>query len=586
MQTFETELIRATASNPQQVAHYLFGDRLDVGMDWFPSVISKKFFSSLASLYYDSRNMSLASIIAGASKDFGSFTPDEFKEVMSIWKTATPSDGVDVSSIVSSMKTNRIISKSEDAIGEYRTAVARTPNKVVDHLDGMVGKLFTLANEGVDYDPSPTRALSEPTMAMVGSWGNRVLDEMFSSSGKNSIDGGFPEYGFVVASMPTGQGKCLAFSTYIFTEHGMVQIGEYRNVLSGFSPLSIKVDSGKSEALTTHFYNSGIRETRTIKTRYGFSIKGTLNHPVMTMSRKGEYIWKNMEDIETGDFVAISRTASVWGNNDMAESYTPNVGIGNILPNVPDVIGEDDAYIFGALVGNGGMTQDSAFVLSEIDEEVIQKFYKWCDKIGVHVGYDGRFGYRVSNTNLRRWLEINGIPKCKSIEKEVPFTILRGSERNIRAFLRGLFDTDGSSLKNGGIEWCSSSDKLAEQVHILLTRFGVIARKRTKKTYAHDAHILTIHSYSAEKFYSNVGFGVKRKQDRSMLLPDRRNSNTDVLPIHVEFPSHAKSTMQNDYWVYYSGKHNPSYAMLDRWIGISGMLSPRCTILDMKNATT
>ncbi len=565
MLDYERQLIIAVAQNPQESGRFLMSPRADMGLGWFESLVAKKFFSALADLSLSNSDITLSTLLLHRDDDYGAFAGEEIQEIIAAWRDSKTEERVDIEALTRNIKSDNVRLRAQEAIGKYQSDVTREPHKVMTHLDSLGGRIAMLSHSGVEYDANPMTHLEEPQMTMRGNWGaNNVLDKMFSRSNTEE-SGGKPAYGLAIASMPTGSGKCLTGDAIIFTDRGAIRIGEYDKGIPGFSPMTIPIEVGNGVSYTSHFYNSGVKPIKRIKTHFGYSVRGTYNHPVLTIDKNGAYHWIPLEDVSEGTYIAISRKSNIFGDNDKAEHAENSPHGWATKINEPDTISEDDAYIFGVLIGNGGMTYQNNFVLTEIDEEVISKYQEWANKFGVSVGRTDDYGYRISSLNMRRWLAVNGIGYHKSIEKEVPFTIMRGSKSNIKMFLRGLFDTDGSTLKTGSIEWCSSSDKLANQVHILLTRFGITGRVRTKKTYAHDAHVLSLNGDNALRFYNEIGFGVKRKQDRMEFLPAKRNPNKDIIPIVPEFPENADTEFLYDHWVYYRGKHMPSYNMLERF---------------------
>ena len=71
----------------------------------------------------------------------------------------------------------------------------------------------------------------------------------------------------------------------------------------------------------------------------------------------------------------------------------------------------------------------------------------------------------------------------------------------VRAYLQGLFDTDGHAEKQKGyIEYCSASEKLAQQVHMLLLQFGIIGKLQFRPNPQKGAWYLHIRG-DAKLFY-------------------------------------------------------------------------------------
>jgi hypothetical protein len=83
-------------------------------------------------------------------------------------------------------------------------------------------------------------------------------------------------------------------------------------------------------------------------------------------------------------------------------------------------------------------------------------------------------GYRVGGLKVRlREIGVLG-------DKHIPAFYLRSSEPQRRALLAGLLDTDGHCTKQGSVEFCSTSQRLAHDVHHLVATLGYKASLRSK----------------------------------------------------------------------------------------------------------
>ena len=113
-----------------------------------------------------------------------------------------------------------------------------------------------------------------------------------------------------------------------------------------------------------------------------------------------------------------------------------------------------------------------------------------------------------------------GLKRTTSAFKEVPWSVRQSSKKIQAAFLRGLFEADGSAyVKCTGqveLQYCSLSEQLIKQIQVMLLNFGIFAvsRKRWNKEY--------------QKFYSYLtiseGNSVIRFKDEINFLSDRKSS--------------------------------------------------------------
>lgn len=120
---------------------------------------------------------------------------------------------------------------------------------------------------------------------------------------------------FVTASR--GSAKCVTGDTLLFTENGMKEIGSLVNYDTEEKEVDkeVKLLDGFNEMQNTNvIFVNGKRKTKKVKTSYGFEIEGSYNHPILVMKEDGYFDFKNLEDIQEGDYVAISRGNNVFGN--------------------------------------------------------------------------------------------------------------------------------------------------------------------------------------------------------------------------------------------------------------------------------
>lgn len=140
----------------------------------------------------------------------------------------------------------------------------------------------------------------------------------------------------------------------------------------------------------------------------------------------------------------------------------------------------------------------------------------------------------MGGVELRAYLRHLGVDYKRSQEKDVPWSIFKASKSVVAAFLRGLFDTDGCIRIQGrnknfpDIGLYSTSLALIKSVQQLLLNFGIIShiglinnvgkdfvirgKRRTTRRIEYKLRIKG--GKSVEIFASEIGFGLKRKQDR------------------------------------------------------------------------
>lgn len=315
-----------------------------------------------------------------------------------------------------------------------------------------------------------------------------------------------------------GGGKCITEDSLIQTNKGCVKIGdivgqdskEHTKIL--YDDLYVLNEFGKYNKVE-YAWNNGYSEVVRIKTRCGYELSGTLNHPIR-VADNGDIVWKEISTLNVGNYVPISRNTN-WIQEE------------NSLP-------QDLAYWFGLIVGDGGYTVRGRIGFTSKDKQLHKSFSSIAKKY---------FGLETKNSSeditkiiysTKLWdrlfneFDFNS-PVCGL--KDIPKIIYSSSKESISAFISGLFDTDGGVNRDTGkIEYSSKSECLIKNLQLLLLKFGIVSRrkKRLNKKYKRYYHYLTISGNNIDIFKSQIGFKLKRKS--KLLINKKRNTNIDIIP--------------------------------------------------------
>lgn len=161
----------------------------------------------------------------------------------------------------------------------------------------------------------------------------RQMESAKFLTGFNAIDkasgGGLGrgEVGMIIAS--TGGGKCITGDSLITTGKGLIKIQE----IPGY--YKVAENTGESEALvasyntdgeyvprnTSHWFNMGFSKTIKIKTKKGYEIEGTPEHPLLILNRRGYLEFIELQDMHKGDLVTLA-TPDMWSEEDKVDPET------------------------------------------------------------------------------------------------------------------------------------------------------------------------------------------------------------------------------------------------------------------------
>ncbi|ACB40531.1 intein-containing adenosylcobalamin-dependent ribonucleoside-diphosphate reductase [Pyrobaculum neutrophilum] len=224
----------------------------------------------------------------------------------------------------------------------------------------------------------------------------------------------------------------------------------------------------------------GTKDVYRVVTREGFEIKATPDHRLLVVKgsrdRPSGFEWKRVDQLRPGDLLVIA-PVDIEGE-DIGEDTMPL----------------SVAYMLGRVVGDGSVTVDKhnrAHIFIYFGRDELDDAVSLVDMLKAEYGSD--LSYSLTETKSEIKLEIPGalgraiaslVPElihAKSGERRVPEIIFRSKPRIIKAFLRGLFDADGTVDADSAIRLTSQSLQLLRDVQQLLLLFGIYSVIYTRK---------------------------------------------------------------------------------------------------------
>jgi ribonucleoside-diphosphate reductase alpha chain len=325
-----------------------------------------------------------------------------------------------------------------------------------------------------------------------------------------------PEIGRIESTNP-----CVTSDTWIMTENGPRQVKELHS-----KKFTAIVNNEKWESSENGFFSTGIKPVYQLKTREGFELRLTKDHPVMKVKRitryKIEREWVNTETLKPGDKIVLNNHR---GLNGWKGKYS-----------------EREGYLNGLLLGDGAIKKDKVILSSWGDEKgskaVRSLAFAYAETLPHRSNFSGwmrvkgRKEYRMSMGYFKKLaIELGLKPGMKTITKEMEQT----SSEFCKGLLRGLFDADGSvqgkHSKGVSIRLAQSNLETLKAVQRILLRFGIFAKiyvnrrsegiskmpngKGGTKNYLHKPqHELVISKENIRYFYQKVGFGNSHKMEK------------------------------------------------------------------------
>jgi DNA gyrase subunit A len=361
---------------------------------------------------------------------------------------------------------------------------------------------------------------------------------------------------------PAAMRYCLTADTLLRTPLGTVQIGD---IVPGAEPnsetdIDLKVyDRNGDPVRASKFFHSGEHPTLRLRTREGFELTGTHNHPVLCLvdvAGVPTLLWKLLDEIRDGDRVVMQRV-------------------------VPDEIGApalehiEAAVLAGAFVSEGWVSETRAG-FNNIDPSYFARVLSAYD---IAVGGPRYVARRViASGSLLHELDVQQLESLRtsilgeligsrSAQKFVPSFVWAGPAAVKRAFLQSLFEGDGSSslLPRNTIQvsYSTCSARLASEVQQLLLEFGVVSRQCRYENG--EIKVVITNRRDARIFAVQVGFlGRKQAKLESELgaVPATSSAmSSDHVPFVGDFiRKHGASRWTERDWLV---KHNVD--RIERW---------------------
>jgi stage III sporulation protein SpoIIIAA len=346
-----------------------------------------------------------------------------------------------------------------------------------------------------------------------------------------------------------GIGKCITGDTLVLSQNGLQPLaGLIPDGLGDdeFAPVQVKTYGRQGLEAASHAYNGGLSATLRITTRQGFTIEGTPEHSILALSERGDLIFRRLDNFKPGDSVAIQRGQQCFGQETRLPTFEFTPRTNALDQPLPLHLTPDLARFLGYLVAEGTLAYDNQVIFCNTEPEIQADMAGLTEALfglrlrrHMHAGRWNGKDFRIFGVKLRRFLAHLGLTQGTAAAKRIPPCILTAAKPVVTAFLRALFEGDGSVYQahGGRIEIASASRDLLSQVHVLLLNYGLVGNLRAKHDhkYGRDYYYLTLIGESVVRFASELGFLSTAKQRKlreviAALSETKRNPDIDVIP--------------------------------------------------------
>ncbi len=354
---------------------------------------------------------------------------------------------------------------------------------------------------------------------------------------RNELVDGQGNFGSLDDDPAAAMRYCVAGDTAVRTPTGTTRIATLAEGLASDSERDIDavvLDRLAHPVRASRVFHSGEHPTLRIRTREGYELCGSHNHPILTlvdMVGVPLLLWKRLDELHVGDHAVLSRVP-----------HTPGAEVSHSERSL--------ALLLGAFVSEGWASEGRAG-FNNVDRDFFERVVDAYDE---HVGGPRYLGRRtiesgsqlheldIQNLSAFRDSPLGSMVGARSAAKRVPDEVWSRSPAFKRAFLQALFTGDGSSslLPRSTIQisYSSRSDALCAEVQQLLLEFGIVSRRCAISPHGEFKLVIT-NRRDARLFSEHVGFlGAKQRKLASAVRaipPASRALSHDRVPFIADY---------------------------------------------------
>jgi len=311
--------------------------------------------------------------------------------------------------------------------------------------------------------------------------------------------------------------NCIPSGSLVASDGGL---NEIQDVESG----DRVYDDVDGNATVESKFDNGSKEVVRIKTRSGYAVRATPEHYFRVITDDGNYDWKQVKDISDGDVMALQED---FLDDDVTDPNLDSLGDGESPYDVgsprhgfssPSLMTPDLAEWLGLYVANGATRESGVRVAFNGGDddlhshwvELTAELFDFQPTLNDHHSDADCVEGGAYRRDLVDYLDTNGLRKESSNDAVIPSPVMGGGKSVSAAFIRGLFEADGT-IDDQCIEYYSNSYELAHGVQKLLLGLGIRGVLKEKR----GGYRLTIRkNRSGKRFVEQIGFISERKRSK------------------------------------------------------------------------
>lgn len=340
-------------------------------------------------------------------------------------------------------------------------------------------------------------------------------------------------------------GHCVGGCTYIYTDVGIRQIEDVvKEARAGTNVVNM---NGEMENVS-HFVPDGVRVVNTIKLVNGVVIDCTDSHKFYVWdSEKCDFVWIRSMDLDPSTNFFLFPKRVVLHERDLLDKSWHSQDKPNKKQISLPVSEESFAEYLGLLVGDGYYAKrtrvDIAFHTSQLD--VMTKIQAMYSEMGIDNQYISQVGNKdcvVLSTSqcsgLMELFEHVGLEIATKDKKRTPSRVMASKPSVMGAYLRGLFDADGS-VKTDRVTLSNCSESVIRDAQVILHALGISSFVTSYDDRRTDSPRMTQYCLSVSGtrnlsvFQERVGLLSKRKKELLNVLVESRQDLGPLIKINA-----------------------------------------------------
>ncbi len=351
---------------------------------------------------------------------------------------------------------------------------------------------------------------------------------------------------------PTG---CLVGDTLVITDRGLVRLqglGDPNGDKWQSLDTQVATDQGPQKA--TKFFVNGAEPVVTVETSRGYRIQGTTTHRIKVVDSDGQWTWRRLSDLRSGDRVPMMLGGMVGEPTEVQLPPLPDAyWTSDQNTFVPRRMTADLAELIGYFMGDGSLhTKGIRVCVTSGDRDVVDHLTGLGESLfGLKAAVTQKRGYTevaFNSVRLVLWWEACGFAKRvpvadhrgKGYVVHVPEAVLHANDPAVySAFVRGLFEADGT-VSSGYVSFTTTTEQFSRDVQAILLALGFVSTRKVdapgKGSWGSSPrYVLRLLNQSVSGLFGkSVGFISERKLALVAPVDHPQAARYDHIPLSQE----------------------------------------------------